>query len=75
MFIGAIVGFTAYIWLLRHVEPAKVATYTYGSSARDAVCGGNAFAPDAARGVGDHRFGGGSDHRRPIPREASVAEF
>jgi drug/metabolite transporter (DMT)-like permease len=27
--IGAIVGFTAYIWLLRHVEPAKVATYAY----------------------------------------------
>lgn len=29
VFIGAIVGFTAYIWLLRHVEPAKVATYAY----------------------------------------------
>lgn len=29
MFIGAIVGFTAYIWLLRHVEPAKVAAYAY----------------------------------------------
>jgi drug/metabolite transporter (DMT)-like permease len=27
--IGAIVGFTAYIWLLRHCEPAKVATYAY----------------------------------------------
>lgn len=27
--IGAIVGYTAYFWLLRHCEPAKVATYAY----------------------------------------------
>jgi drug/metabolite transporter (DMT)-like permease len=27
--IGALVGFTAYIWLLRHCDPAKVATYAY----------------------------------------------
>ena len=27
--VGAIVGFTAYIWLLRHCDPAKVATYAY----------------------------------------------
>jgi drug/metabolite transporter (DMT)-like permease len=27
--IGAIIGFTAYIWLLRHCDPAKVATYAY----------------------------------------------
>jgi drug/metabolite transporter (DMT)-like permease len=27
--IGAIVGYTAYIWLLRHCEPSKVATYAY----------------------------------------------
>lgn len=26
---GAIVGYTAYFWLLRHCEPAKVATYAY----------------------------------------------
>src|SRR5881275_1957432 len=26
---GAVVGYTAYIWLLRHCEPAKVATYAY----------------------------------------------
>lgn len=29
VFIGAIIGFTAYIFLLRHCEPAKVATYAY----------------------------------------------
>jgi drug/metabolite transporter (DMT)-like permease len=29
VFIGAIVGYTAYFWLLRHCEPAKVATYAY----------------------------------------------
>jgi drug/metabolite transporter (DMT)-like permease len=29
VFIGALVGYTAYIWLLRHCEPAKVATYAY----------------------------------------------
>jgi drug/metabolite transporter (DMT)-like permease len=27
--IGAIVGFTAYLFLLRHCDPAKVATYAY----------------------------------------------
>ena len=26
---GSCVGFTAYIWLLRHVEVAKVSTYAY----------------------------------------------
>jgi drug/metabolite transporter (DMT)-like permease len=27
--IGAVVGYTAYIWLLRHCDPANVATYAY----------------------------------------------
>lgn len=27
--IGAIVGYTAYFWLLQHCDPAKVATYAY----------------------------------------------
>ncbi len=27
--IGAVIGYTAYIWLLRHCAPAKVATYAY----------------------------------------------
>jgi drug/metabolite transporter (DMT)-like permease len=27
--IGAIIGFTAYIFLLRHCDPAKVSTYAY----------------------------------------------
>jgi drug/metabolite transporter (DMT)-like permease len=27
--IGAVVGYTAYIWLLHHCDPAKVATYAY----------------------------------------------
>jgi drug/metabolite transporter (DMT)-like permease len=27
--IGAVVGYTAYIWLLRRCDPAKVATYAY----------------------------------------------
>src|ERR1041385_1722458 len=27
--IGAVVGYTAYIWLLRHCDPAKVATYAF----------------------------------------------
>ena len=29
VFIGAIVGYTAYFWLLRNCDPAKVATYAY----------------------------------------------
>jgi len=27
--IGAIIGYTSYFWLLRHCDPAKVATYAY----------------------------------------------
>jgi drug/metabolite transporter (DMT)-like permease len=27
--VGAVLGYTAYIWLLRHCHPAKVATYAY----------------------------------------------
>ncbi|MBV9618473.1 MAG: EamA family transporter [Verrucomicrobia bacterium] len=27
--VGAIIGYTAYFWLLRHCDPAKVATYAY----------------------------------------------
>src|SRR2546421_5702564 len=27
--IGAVIGYTAYIWLLRHCEPAKVTSYAY----------------------------------------------
>lgn len=27
--IGALIGYTAYFWLLRHCQPAKVATYAY----------------------------------------------
>ena len=27
--IGAVIGYTAYIWLLRHCDPAKVGTYAY----------------------------------------------
>ena len=27
--VGPVVGFTAYIWLLRHCNPARVATYAY----------------------------------------------
>ena len=29
VFIGAIVGYNAYLWLLRHCPPAQVATYAY----------------------------------------------
>ena len=41
--IGAVVGYTAYIWLLRHCEPAKVATYAYVNPIV-AVLLGTAFA-------------------------------
>ena len=27
--IGGIIGYVSYAWLLRHCEPAKVATYAY----------------------------------------------
>ena len=29
VFIGAIIGYNAYLWLLRHCPPAQVATYAY----------------------------------------------
>src|SRR5881409_855978 len=41
--IGAVVGYTAYIWLLRHCDPAKVATYAYVNPIV-AVVLGTAFA-------------------------------
>src|SRR5437867_10073066 len=41
--IGAVVGYTAYIWLLRHCDPAKVATYAYVNPVV-AVVLGTAFA-------------------------------
>src|SRR5437899_9088514 len=41
--IGAVVGYTAYIWLLRNCDPAKVATYAYVNPIV-AVLLGTAFA-------------------------------
>jgi drug/metabolite transporter (DMT)-like permease len=41
--IGAVVGYTAYIWLLRHCDPARVATYAYVNPIV-AVLLGTAFA-------------------------------
>lgn len=41
--IGAVVGYTAYIWLFRHCDPAKVATYAYVNPIV-AVLLGTAFA-------------------------------
>ncbi len=38
--IGAIVGYTAYIWLLRHCDPAKVATYAYVNPVVAVLLGG-----------------------------------
>jgi drug/metabolite transporter (DMT)-like permease len=47
--IGAVVGYTAYIWLLRHCEPAKVATYAYVNPIV-AVLLGTAFAGEVLSG-------------------------
>jgi drug/metabolite transporter (DMT)-like permease len=44
--IGAVIGYTAYIWLLRHCDPAKVATYAYVNPIV-AVLLGAAFAGEA----------------------------
>ena len=51
--IGAVIGYTAYIWLLRHCDPAKVATYAYVNPIV-AVLLGAAFA-----GETDHAHAGG----------------
>lgn len=47
--IGAIVGYTAYIWLLRHCDPAKVATYAYVNPVV-AVLLGAGFAGESVSG-------------------------
>ncbi len=47
--IGAVVGYTAYIWLLRHCDPAKVATYAYVNPVV-AVLLGALFAGEALSG-------------------------
>jgi drug/metabolite transporter (DMT)-like permease len=47
--IGAVVGYTAYIWLLRHCDPAKVATYAYVNPIV-AVLLGAAFAGETVSG-------------------------
>jgi len=44
--IGALVGFPAYIFLLRHCDPAKVATYAYINPVV-AVLLGTAFAGES----------------------------
>ena len=46
--IGAVVGYTAYIWLLRHCDPAKVATYAYVNPIV-AVLLGAAFAGETVK--------------------------
>lgn len=47
--IGAIVAFSSYIWLLRHCDPAKVATYAYVNPVV-AVLLGTAFAGEKLTG-------------------------
>jgi drug/metabolite transporter (DMT)-like permease len=44
--IGAIVGYTAYIWLLRYCDPSKVATYAYVNPVV-AILLGSFFADEA----------------------------
>ena len=40
MLIGALIGYTAYFYLLRHCEPAKVATYAYVNPIVAIILGG-----------------------------------
>jgi drug/metabolite transporter (DMT)-like permease len=46
---GAIVAFTAYVWLLRHVEPSRVATYAFVNPVVAVVLGW-AFAGESLSG-------------------------
>lgn len=49
---GAIVGYSAYVWLLRHVSPGRVATYAYVNPLVAVILGwalaGEAFTPRMA---------------------------
>jgi drug/metabolite transporter (DMT)-like permease len=52
--VGSIVGFTAYLWLLRNVEPTRVATYAYVNPIvavlLGRVIGGERFTPQLLTG-------------------------
>jgi drug/metabolite transporter (DMT)-like permease len=49
---GAIIGYSAYVWLLRHVSPGRVATYAYVNPLVAVILGwalaGEAFTPRMA---------------------------
>ena len=69
--VGAIVGYTAFIWLLRHCDPSKVATYAYVNPVVAVLLGAlfrrrNPDRPDGP-GCGDH-------HRLRRPRHHRSAD-
>ena len=75
--IGGIIGYVSYAWLLRHCEPAKVATYAYVNPIV-AVFLGAMFAGEKltdedrrSRGV-DHRLRRVGHHRRSAQSETGV---
>jgi drug/metabolite transporter (DMT)-like permease len=55
VFIGAIVGYSAYLWLLRHCPPSQVATYAYVNPVVAILLGvgfaGEKFTPSMATGA------------------------
>lgn len=79
--IGAIVAFSAYVWLLRHCDPAKVATYAYVNPIV-AVLLGASFAGEtltartlvaAALIIGSVAIVITADQRQPNPPSTLVA--
>ena len=84
--IGAVVGYTAYIWLLRHCDPSKVATYAYVNPVVAVLLGalfaGETLDSSHRRGRRDHRRVGRSRHhgaagegKNPAPLTAAVAQW
>jgi drug/metabolite transporter (DMT)-like permease len=54
--IGSIIGFSAYLWLLRNVDPTRVATYAYVNPIvavfLGSIVGGEVLAPELLAGSG-----------------------
>ena len=80
--IGAVVGYSAYAWLLRHCDPSKVATYAYVNPIVAVLLGalfaGETLAPRAMVAasliIGSVALVITVQQSRPVPVNAALAE-
>ena len=80
--IGAVVGYSAYAWLLRHCDPSKVATYAYVNPIVAVLLGalfaGETLTPRAMLAasliIGSVALVITVQQSRPVPVNAALAE-